>query len=244
MTIQLNDNQKKSLLSVCDNIAGSRKITAICIYGPWICGYADDKTYLNVLMILDRFNRRLNTYSESINGLNVSVLVINRLDFERDVKRGWFGEFFTDMITIPFEPLKNREYLLQNELDIKKRIILEFIENIISEFPESSYEFLFKKEYFMYEGIMRKSKLFPPITYNFLNMILEPLREKNVRKIMTGYLKALNELENENVIFSSDQYIKIVPSHINDVKKKKLRLRSFLKIFNIMTVAPLLNVFS
>ena len=36
------------------------------------------------------------------------------------------------------------------------------LENLILEFPELSYDFLIKKEYFMHEIIMRKTKLFPP----------------------------------------------------------------------------------
>lgn len=244
MTVQLNRSLKDKVLKLCNDIAGSRKITAACIYGPWACGYADGKTDLNVLLIVNRLTLRINSYSETVGDINVSVLVVNRLDFERDVKKGWLGEFFAEKVTVPYEPLTNEEYLLLNELKMKKRTISELLENLILEFPESSHEFLIKKEYFMYDLMMRRAKLFAPRTYSFLNMTQEPLGQKNVERIMQGYLKALEELERENILFHSDGYIRLTPAHIGAVKKRKLRLHPFLKSLQRRAITPVLSVFS
>ncbi|MQY62525.1 hypothetical protein GH146_04490 [archaeon] len=244
MTIQLNERLKENVLKLCNDIAGSRQITAVCVYGPWVCGYADKKTDVNVLLILDRFILRLNTYSETVDDVKVSVLTVNRLDFERDVNKGWLGEFFAEKLAVPYEPLKNGEYLRLHELKIKKRTVSELLENLILEFPESSHEFLIKKEYFMYEVMMRRARVFPPLTYSFLNMSRGNLGRKNVEAIMEGYLKALKELEKENIVFHSDGYIKITRSHIDAVKRRKLRLPLFLKSIQRLLLPPLLSVFS
>ena len=244
MTIQLNELLKENVLKLCNDIAGSRQITAVCVYGPWVCGYADKKTNVNVLLILDRFTLRLNTYSETVDDVKVSVLTVNRLDFERDVNKGWLGEFFAEKLAVPYEPLKNGEYLRLHEVKIKKRTVSELLENLILEFPESSHEFLIKKEYFMYEVMMRRARVFPPLTYSFLNMLKGNLGRKNVDSIMGGYLKALEELENENIIFHSDGYIKITRKHIAAVKKRKIRFPLFLKSIQRWALPPLLSVFS
>ena len=244
MTTQLNESLKEKMLDLCRGIAGSRRITAVCLYGPWVYGYADAKTDVNVLLILDQFTFRLNTYFETVDGFNVSILTVSRSDFERDVNKSWLGEFFAEKVTVPYEPLINGDYLRLNEVKIKKRTTLELLENLISEFPESSHEFLIKHEYFMYELMMRKAKVFLPITYSFLNMLQANLRRKNVDTIMEGYLKALKELENENTIFHSDGYIKIARNHIDAVKKRKLKLPLFLKSIQRFALPPLLSVFS
>ena len=244
MTNQLIEKQKEKILKLCNSIAASRKITAVCIYGPWVCGYADEKTDINVLLILDSFTIRLNTYSETVDGVNVSILTVKRLDFERDVKRGWLGEFFAEKLTVPYEPLKNKEYLQLNEVIIKKRTVSELLENLILEFPESSHEFLVKKEYFMYEIMIRRAKVFPPITYSYLNMSRRTLGNKNMETIMEGYLKALEELEQENIIFFSDDYIKISQNHIKSVKKRKNKLPLFLKSIQRLALPPFLSVVS
>ena len=244
MTIQLDERMKENVLELCKNIAGSRQIIAACIYGPWVCGYADQKTDINVLLILDSFTLRINTYFETVDDVNVSVLTVNRSDFERDVNKSWLGEFFAEKVTAPYEPLKNGDYLRLHEVKLKKRTVLELLENLILEFPESSHEFLIKKEYFMYEVMMRKARVFPPITYSFLNMTKGNLRRKNVETIMEGYLKAFTELETENIILHSDGYIKITQSHINSVKKRKSRLPLFLKSIQRRALPPLLSLFS
>ncbi|MDH5690027.1 MAG: hypothetical protein OEY81_01180 [Candidatus Bathyarchaeota archaeon] len=244
MTIQLNESQKERVLELCRNIAGSRQIAAVCIYGPWVCGYADEKTDVNVLLILDRFTLRLNTYFETIDDVNVSILTVNRSDFERDVNKSWLGEFFAEKVTVPYEPLKNGNYLRLNEVKIKKRIVSELLKNLILEFPESSHEFLIKKEYFMYEVMMRRARLFPSLTYSFLNMSRRNLRRKNMEAIMEGYLKALDEMAKEKIIFHSDGYIKITRSHIAAVKRRKSRLPLFLKSIQRIALLHLLSVYS
>ncbi len=244
MTIQLDERMKENVLELCRNIAGSRQIIAACIYGPWVCGYADQKTDISVLLILDSFALRINTYFETVDDVNVSVLTVNRSDFERDVNKSWLGEFFAEKVAVPYESLKNGDYLRIHEVKLKKRTVLELLENLVLEFPESSHEFLIKKEYFIYEVMMRKARVFPSITYSFLNMTKGNLGRKNVETIMEGYLTAFTELENENIILHSDDYIKITQSHINSVKKRKSRLPLFLKSIQRRALPPLLSVLS
>jgi len=244
MTIQLNESLKENVLELCRDIAGSRQIAAVCLYGPWVCGYADEKTDVNVLLVLDSFTLRVNTYFESVDGVNVSILTVNRLDFERDVRGGWLGEFFAEKVTVPYEPLKHGDYLRLNEVKVKKRIVSELLMNLILEFPESSHEFLIKKEYFMYEVMMQRARLFPSLTYSFLNMLKRNLRRKNMEAIMDGYSEALDELAKEKIIFHSDGYIKITRSHIDSVKRRKSRLPLVLKSIQRIALLHLLSVYS
>ncbi len=226
------------------DIAGSRQIAAVCLYGPWVCGYANEKTDMNVLLVLNGFTPRLNTFFEDVDGVNVSILTVNRLDFERDVKRGWLGEFVSEKVTVPYEPLTNGEYLRSREVEVKKRIVSELLENLILEFPESSHEFLIKKEFFMYEVMMRRARLFPPLTYSFLNMSKRNLRRKNMEAMMRGYLKAFDELAKEKLIFHSNGYIKITRNHIATVKRRKSRLPFFLRSVQRLAMLHILSVYS
>ncbi len=244
MTIQLNESLKENVLKLCRNIAGSRQIAAVCLYGPWVCGYANQKTEINVLLVLDDFTLRLNTFFEAVDGFNVSILTVNRSDFERDVKRGWLGEFVSEKVTVPYEPLTNGEYLRSREVEVKKRIVSELLENLILEFPESSHEFLIKKEYFMYEVLMRRARLFPPLTYSFLNMSRRDFRGKNMEAMMVGYLKALDELVKEKRIFHSNGYITITRNHIATVKRQKSRLPFFLRSIQRLAMLHILSVYS
>jgi tRNA A-37 threonylcarbamoyl transferase component Bud32 len=244
MSIQLNACLKENVLGICRNIADSRQIAATCLYGPWVCGYANEKTDMNVLLVLHGFTPRLNTFFEAVDGGNVSILTVNHTDFERDVKKGWLGEFVSEKITFPYEPLTNGKYLQSREVEVKKRIVSELLENLILEFPESSHEFLIKNEYFMYEVMMRRAKLFPPLTYSFLNMSRRNIKKRNMEAMMEGYLKALDELAKEKLIFPSNGYIKITQNHITAVKRRKSRLPFFLRSVQRLAMQHILSVYS
>jgi len=244
MTHLLNEDIKENVLDLCKRIAGPRQIVAACFYGPRVCGYADEKSDLNVLLILSGYRILLNTYFKPVHGVNAFILAVDQKAFERDVEKGWLGEFVAEKITVPYEPLINEEYLQRQEVKMKRRIISELLENIVLEFPELSRELLIKAEYFMYEAMMRKARLFPFITYSFLNMLSGGLRRKNVNSIMKGYMKALNELAKENQITFSNGYIRITQSHIDVVRRQKPRLPIFLKSLQRAALLHILSVLS
>ena len=215
MTRLLNEGVKENVLSLCTHVAGSSQIVAACFYGSWVCGYADEKSDVNVLLILDGFPLLLNTYCKSTDEVNALILAVDRRAFERDVEQGWLGEFVAEKLAVPYEPLINGEYLQRQEVKMKRRIVSELLGNIVLEFPELSSEFLIKAEYFMYEVMMQRARLFPLVTYTFLNMLRKNFRRKNVESMMEGYMKALNELAKENRIIFYNGYVKITRSYID-----------------------------
>ena len=244
MTNFLNESPKENVFDLCKRIAGSRKIVATCFYGPWVCGYADEKSDVNVLLILDSFPLLLNTYVRSTDGVNALILTVDQRAFERDVEQGWLGEFVAEKVTVPYEPLINGEYLRRQEVKIKKRTVSELLENLVLEFPELSNEFLIKAEYFMYEAMMQRARLFPLMTYTFLNMLRKNLRRKNVESMMKGYMKALNELAEEKRITFSNGYVKITRSYAGTIRRRKPRLPFFLRSVQRAALLHVLSVLS
>jgi len=243
ITQHLNESVKESVLNLCRDIAGSRGIVTACLYGPWVCGYADEKSDVNVLLVLRNYRPRLKGHLKPLDGINAFILIVDQRIFERDVEQGWLGEFVAEKITVPYEPLINEEYLRCQEVKVKKRIIRELLEIIVSEFPELSHELFIEAKYFMYEAMMRRARVFPPITYAFLNILRRDKKEKNTASMMEGYLKALNELAEEDQITFSNGYVKITQGFINAIKSRKLRLPILLRSVQRVAFLHILGVF-
>jgi tRNA A-37 threonylcarbamoyl transferase component Bud32 len=182
------------------------------------------------------------SYLKPLNGTNAFILAVDRGAFEGDVEQGRLGEFTAEKITVPYEPLINKEYLWRQEVMVKKRIVLELLENIVLEFPELSRELVIKAEYFMYEAMMRRARVFLPVTYSFLNMLRGDVRRKNVKSMMSGYLEALDELAKEDQIAFSNGHVKITENLVDTVRARKFRLPLFLKSFQRATLLHILNV--
>ncbi len=228
----LNLQQEESrsvLLDLCYSVAEKRKIVAACLYGPSASGYADERSSLNILLVQSRFQPMLKTYHKTVKQKDAYILTVDQRAFRRDVEMGWLGEFVADKLMVPYEPLVNGEYLWSQEVAVKKRVILELLETIILEFPELSRELVIKPEYFMFETLMQRARLFPPITYCYLNMLRNDLKERNVEKMMRGYRQALDELVNENWLAGVDEQLSITSKLVRAVKSRKLRIPVVLK---------------
>jgi len=178
-----------------------------------------------------------------LNEVNVFILVVDQSAFEHDVEQGRFGEFFAEKITVPYQPFVNKEYLWEKEVEMKKRIVQELLENMVLEYPELSHELLIKAEYFMYKVMKQRAQLFPPITYSYLNMLSDDVRKRNIESIMKGYIQAFKELAEENKIAFSNEHIKITQNFIKTIKKRKLRIPTFFKSLQKAALTHLVSFF-
>ncbi|MCK4475055.1 hypothetical protein KAU30_04355, partial [Candidatus Bathyarchaeota archaeon] len=163
--------------------------------------------------------------------------------FERDVDRGFLGEALAEKIVFPYIALINEGYLHLQEIKVKKRLTLELLENLILDFPELSHEIHVKPEYFMYETMLSRVRVFPPMTYSLLNLMQENVKKRNIELIMRGYSEALTELRKQNAITFSDGYARISRKLIDETKTRKTRLINLFKTAQRSLFTSLLGVF-
>jgi tRNA A-37 threonylcarbamoyl transferase component Bud32 len=203
----------------------------------------DVKTPAEVLLIVDGFQPRVMNYIKFFGGRAVIVYAVDKWVFERDVYGGFLGEAFAVHLTFPYIPLKNEAYLKTEEVKLKKRIILELLENLVLDFPELSYELRIKPEYFVYEAMLSRARLFPPLFYNLLNFLREDLRGENLKCAMHGYACALEELEKEKVVERADGCFKIAAEFACGVKSRRIRFINLLKSAQKALFLSLLGTF-
>ena len=225
----LNVRQKQELLACCRQVAGSRRIAGACIFGARVSGYGTESSGLHTLLIVRNYPSRLMVYPKLLNDMNVFFLVVDNGVFERDIEHAIIGEFVAEKLMLPYQSLINPEYLWKQELKLKKRVIWELLENLVREYPEMSHELVIKPKYFMYEDMRRKARLFPLITYSFLNALRSDLRKQNTELMMQRYLKALDELSKEGWVEFTSGQVRVNSIFIDDVKKRRTRLRALLR---------------
>jgi tRNA A-37 threonylcarbamoyl transferase component Bud32 len=201
------------------------------------------KATLEVLLIVRGFQPRLMNYLKVFGERSVIILAIDQGVFEMDVKKGFLGEALAGGLIFPYTPLINEEYLHVQEVNLKKRLILELMENLVLDFPELSYELHIKPEYFMYETMLIRTRLFPPMIYNLLNFMRESGEKKNIEKAFRGYLQALEELKKEKSVNFTNGYVKISRSFLERAKSRKTRFTNLFKPAQKTLFTSLLSVF-
>ena len=211
------------ILETCRHIAGSSQITALSLPDDEAIGLSNARATVQVLLIIRDFQPRLMSYPKLIEGKNVVVFAVDQWIFERDVDRGFLGEALASSLIFPYSAMINADYLHAQEIDLKKRLILELLENIVIGFPELSYLIQIKPEYFMYEVILNRVRVFPPMAYGISSLLRGETHKEKVERVLRGYVEALKQLEKDGQIRFNNGYVMISKKFV--IKSKNPRVR-------------------
>lgn len=212
----------RSLVRFCRYVAGSCEITALCIVGdPQLVFKA--KTASQVLLVIRDFKPRLMTYLDVFENKSFIIFAVDQWVFERDIDRGFLGEALAGGLIFPYIPFVGENYLHVQEVQLKERLIREILENLVLDFPELSYSIHIKPEYFVYEALLTRAKLFPLMMPDLIEFMHENRKCANLNSVLQGYLEALKELKREGIISFSDGFVKISAKFVDSVKNQKIR---------------------
>jgi tRNA A-37 threonylcarbamoyl transferase component Bud32 len=198
---------------------------------------------LEVLLVIRGFQPRLMNYLKVFDKRNITVLAIDQGVFELDIGKGFLGEALAGGLIFPYTPLLNEGYLHLQEVKLKKRLILELLENLVLDFPELSYEIHIKPKYFMYETMLVRARLFPPMIYNLLNFMQEKSKKGNMEKGLLGYSRALEELEKEKSINFTNGYVTISRQFLDKTRSRKIRFINLFRPAQKALFTSLLSIF-
>ncbi len=240
----LKGEELKRIIDVSLDIA-PKEMIALSLYGSYAGGYADEKATIDVLMIINSDKIVLSSRSKSFDSRRIRFLIIDKGTFERDINNEWLGGILAENMLTPYIPLINGDYLWKQEVKAKKMIIDESLSNLILSFSEMSRNFMIKPEYFMFEAMMRRATLFPPLTYRFLNITKDDLKEKNYATIMRGFRVAIKKAMDEGKLYSQGNFLRIREEYITTIRRGKhsRRLKKLFKNIRVSIIHYVLEVF-
>ncbi|MGD8566383.1 MAG: lipopolysaccharide kinase InaA family protein, partial [Candidatus Bathyarchaeota archaeon] len=187
---------------------------------------------------------KLLSQNKIFHGKSFNIFSIDQWIFERDVDRGFLGESLAEKIIFPYIPLNGKKYLDHQEIILKKRLILELLENLILNFPELSYNLHIKPEYFLYETMMIRARLFPPMIQSVLRFMHKEMKQKNTQLALRGYLEALKILEKKGTIKLTEEYTQISKEFLEKIKSKRIRFINLFKTARRTLFTSMLGTYS
>jgi Kae1-associated kinase Bud32 len=238
-----SDESRRQILDFCTHVAGSAQITAISLLDNNSIPKSSGKTTLETVVVIRDFQPRLMSYVKVADGRSIIVFAVDQWVFERDVERGFLGEAIASTLIFPYNALNGRDYLHAQEIMLKKRLILELLANLVLSFPELSYIIHIKPEYFMYEVVLNRVRVFPPLAYGISNFMRSKFDKKEIDSVLYGYLEALEQLEKEKKIILSKGYVLIPKKLVAESKNPKVRLTNISKNAPRTLFTSLLGVF-
>jgi Kae1-associated kinase Bud32 len=209
-------------LEFCKHIAGTSKIAALALVDNYSMKTSNERTIHEVILIIHKFQPRLMSYLKTVNNKTIFVFAVDQWIFESDIDRGFLGEAIASKLVFPHLPLLGNEYLHEKEVSLKKRLILELLENLVVNFPELIQRIQIKSQYFMYEVFSNRIRVFPLIAYDVANLTNYLLQ--NEEKEMASYKEALNQLETEEKIISKNGYLTITKKFISQCQNSRIKI--------------------
>jgi tRNA A-37 threonylcarbamoyl transferase component Bud32 len=182
------------------------------------------KPPLEVVVVLRAFQPRLLSYVKVIDGRSIIVFAVDKWVFERDVDRDFLGEAFASALIFPYTALDGEDYLHGQEISLKKRLILELLSNLVLSFPELSSLLRIKPQYFVYEAVLNRVRVFPPMAYGISSFMHSKFSKKEIDSVLSGYMEALEQLEKDKKVTLSDGYVMIPQALVAASKNPKVRL--------------------
>jgi Kae1-associated kinase Bud32 len=179
------------------------------------------------MLVIKNFQPRLMRYIKTFNEQTIFVLAVDQWVFERDIEIGLLGEAIASKLIFPHVPLYGEDYLQGKEVALKKRLILELLQNLASNFPELTPRIQIKPQYFMYEVLLNRIRVFPLLVYDAADLV-NGLKLNEVESL-GSYNKALRLLEAEEKIYFLNDYVKMSKRFLVDCQDPRIRLLNFSK---------------
>ncbi len=218
-------------MDFCRHITGTTEFLAIGIVDNDSIKDSTSKSLMEIIVVIQNFQPRIMSYLKNFQEKTVMIIAIDQWIFERDIERGFLGESIASKLIFPHVAIYGSAYLHEKEILLKKRLIIELLENLIQSFPELAYNFRIKPQYFMYEIMLNRVKVFPLIAASVSNLMKNG-KLINESDALQSYITALNQLANEKIINFSNEYIAISRKFVVDCQDPKI------KIINISKNAP------
>ena len=226
--LHIDEQTQQQITDLCRHIAKPAEVIAISLFNSNTTESLNKKTILEIMLVIRDFKPRLTSYFKMVNQRPIIFLAVDQWIFERDVERGFLGEAFAGSLVFPYTALQGKNYLGEKEVKLKKRLVLELLENIVLSYPELSYSVKIKPQYFMYEIILNRVRIFPPLTYSFSNLH-RTLTAKDSESVLHGYMEALRQLKAEKKICDLNGYVTIPREFIAKSQNRRVRFVNLAK---------------
>ena len=201
----------------------------------------NEKTIIEIMLVIKNAQPKVMSYIKSVNERTIFFFAVDQWIFERDIDIGLLGEALASKLIFPYSPLYGGDYLHTKEVTLKKRLILESLENLAQSFPELMQRMQIKPQYFLYEVLLNRIRVFPFLTYDISNLVNG--LTLNESESLESYKEALNQLETEEKIFFSGQDVKMSKKFLAQSQDPMIRILNLSKNAPRMLLSSLFSGF-
>ena len=210
---ELTEEEKRLVLKTLKKRTKGLKIEGVCIYGSRISGYAKSHSDYDLIVVINNYQQRIR-YQYIFDQIEISAIFVDSNALQNDAKNGELGEFVIGRLLNPYEPLINDDFFYKIEYEYKRRVIIETIDELHSEYSFLIQFILIPIDYFLFKRLRQRISIYPPVKYSYTMTYGGNQKNMNMKKSLKLFKVCLKELHTSGKIVYDNKFVRL------KVKKK------------------------
>jgi len=155
--------------------------------------------------------------------------MVDRSLLESDVENGALGDFLTDKILYPYQPISNEPYLSDIELAAKRRVVHEEVKDLVVQYGELARGLVAKPEFFGLSRLRRRARGFFPSLNDYIRLLNPEVRDRNLLSLRESFRRAISKLP-ADILEADGEYFTISDSAVD----RWIKARTSKQVVNIL----------
>ncbi len=225
--MRLSKDERMTLGGIASTLVDHSSIVGVLAYGSKVAGYARLDSDYDLIVVSKRFREGIR-YRYLEKPVAASVLIIDQQLLVQDAQTSYLGEFVVGRFLNVYEVITNPELFSAVELEYKKRVIVEALLELSSDYGDFCRHLVVPYDYFLFEKLATRAAIYPPAVYSYVQTYSCSLGQENRELSMRGFATAAESLMPRGFLSAYEQGVKMAP--------EKLRGDAFTKVQSIFSV--------
>ena len=225
--MRLSESEHDTLRGIAESLVDPSRITGLAAYGSKVAGYARHDSDYDLIVVAKPFREGVR-YRYIDSPVEASALVVDEDMFDQDARTSYLGEFVVGRLLNVYEPISNAELFRSFELEYKKRVLVEALLELSSDYGEFGRHFVVPYEYFLFDRLHTRAAIYPPAVYSYVHTYTCRLGEENKAASIEGFSTAAHALEGRGFLRAGSAGVRMAP--------EKLKGDAFTRVQNMFSV--------
>ncbi len=225
--MRLREAERQDLAGVAGALVGPKSVAAVCAYGSKVAGYARPDSDYDILVVAKRFGEGVR-YKYVKEPVETSVLIVGEDMLRQDATTGFLGEFVVGRLLNFYEPIGNEQLLREVEVEYKKRVIVEALLELATDYGDFSKHITAPYAYFLFEKLRKRAVVYPPALYSYVQTYTCPRAKENLAFSADGFREAANSLASRGLLRADVGGVKVSP--------EKMKGDAFTKVLSLFSL--------
>jgi tRNA A-37 threonylcarbamoyl transferase component Bud32 len=211
--LRLTEDERATLSGIASTLVEPPKISALAAYGSKVAGYARPDSDYDLVIVSKRFREGVR-YRYVDSPVAASALIVDEHMLNQDADSSFLGEFVVGRLLNIYEPITNAELFRSVELAYKKRVLVEALIELSSDYGEFGRHLLVPYEYFLFDKLHKRAAIYPPALYSYVHTYTCPKGDDNRASSIAVFASAAESLSTRGFLTASPVGVRIVPEKL------------------------------